>query len=67
MESVFTIKALEEGILPPTANLENIEDSNINFVPISSQKWKKCDRRIALKNAFGFGGTNASLCFGQYI
>ncbi|CAH1104269.1 unnamed protein product [Psylliodes chrysocephalus] len=67
LESVFTIKALEEGILPPTANLENIEDSDINFVPISSQKWKKCDRRIALKNAFGFGGTNASLCFGQYI
>ncbi|CAG9860790.1 unnamed protein product [Phyllotreta striolata] len=67
LEAAFTIKAVEEGILPPTVNLENIEDNDINFVPKTSQKWKNCDRRVALKNAFGFGGTNASLCFAQYI
>ncbi|CAG9831919.1 unnamed protein product [Diabrotica balteata] len=67
LEALFTIKAIEEGVLPPTVNLENTEDNEINFVPIISQKWKKCDRRIALKNAFGFGGTNASLCFGQFV
>jgi len=67
LESVFTIKALEEGILPPTINLEESEDAEINFVPNKCQKWQVQSRRIALKNAFGFGGTNASLCFGQYV
>lgn len=66
LEAVFTIKAVEEGILPPTVNLENVEDKEINFVPINSQEWKICDRRVALKNAFGFGGTNACLCISQF-
>ncbi|XP_044753599.1 3-oxoacyl-[acyl-carrier-protein] synthase, mitochondrial [Coccinella septempunctata] len=65
LEAVFTIKAVQEGILPPTINLENSEDKDINFVPDKGQKWNS-DKRIALKNAFGFGGTNASLCIGQY-
>lgn len=67
LEAVFTIKAVEEGILPPTVNLETIEDNEINFVPINSQEWKKGDRRVALKNAFGFGGTNACLCISQFV
>ncbi|KAJ8967507.1 hypothetical protein NQ314_002822 [Rhamnusium bicolor] len=67
LEAAFTIKAIEEGILPPTINLETIEDNDINFVPVKSQVWQKCDKRIALKNAFGFGGTNACLCLSQFI
>ncbi|XP_018568037.1 3-oxoacyl-[acyl-carrier-protein] synthase, mitochondrial [Anoplophora glabripennis] len=67
LEAVFTVKAVEDGILPPTINLEMIEDREINFVPVNSQEWKKCDKRIALKNAFGFGGTNACLCISQFI
>ncbi|XP_057657014.1 3-oxoacyl-[acyl-carrier-protein] synthase, mitochondrial [Diorhabda carinulata] len=67
LEAALTIKAIDDGILPPTINLENVEDNEINFVPNISQEWQKCNRRIALKNAFGFGGTNASLCFGQYL
>lgn len=66
LEAIFTIKAIEEGILPPTINLENSEDSDINFVPINSQSWNTSKKRIALKNAFGFGGTNASLCIAQF-
>lgn len=66
LEAVFTIKAIEDGILPPTINLENTEDTDMNFVPIMSRLWNT-DRRIALKNAFGFGGTNACLCIAQLI
>ncbi|XP_060528852.1 3-oxoacyl-[acyl-carrier-protein] synthase, mitochondrial [Cylas formicarius] len=66
LEAVFAIKAVEEGILPPTINLENIEDEEVNFVAKVSQKWNS-ERRIALKNAFGFGGTNACLCIAQFI
>lgn len=66
LETVFVVKAIEEGILPPTVNLENVEDEDINFVPVKSQIWCSKNRRIALKNAFGFGGTNACLCLAEY-
>ncbi|KAL3268220.1 hypothetical protein HHI36_007344 [Cryptolaemus montrouzieri] len=65
LEAIFTIKAIQEGLLPPTINLENSEDSEINFVANKVQTWN-VQKKIALKNAFGFGGTNASLCIGQY-
>lgn len=66
LEAIFTIKAVEEGIIPPTVNLETPEDSMLNFVPGESQIWTKTGRRIALKNAFGFGGTNACLCVAEF-
>lgn len=66
LEAIFVVKAIEEGILPPTVNLENVEDEDINFVPVKSQIWCSKNRRIALKNAFGFGGTNACLCLAEY-
>ncbi|XP_026468644.1 3-oxoacyl-[acyl-carrier-protein] synthase, mitochondrial-like [Ctenocephalides felis] len=67
IETVFTVMAIKTGIVPPTINLENLtEDMDLNYVPNKSCDWKSCDKRIALKNAFGFGGTNASLCIGEY-
>ncbi|EFA09506.1 3-oxoacyl-[acyl-carrier-protein] synthase, mitochondrial [Tribolium castaneum] len=67
LETVFTVKAVEEGVLPPTINLENCEDSSLNFVPNQSQPWAPTSPRVALKNAFGFGGTNACLCISQFV
>lgn len=59
VEAVFSILALNEGILPPTINLENpSEGLDLNLVPKVAQE-KKLD--AVLSNSFGFGGTNASL------
>lgn len=70
LEAMFTVLACLEGKLPPTINLENVskEMQGMNFVPNQSQDWKPTEgrRRVALKNSFGFGGTNASLCFAEY-
>jgi 3-oxoacyl-[acyl-carrier-protein] synthase II len=69
LESVFTVLACYTGWIPPTLNLDNVApDLDLNFVPHKKQQWPEIatDRRIALKNSFGFGGTNASLCFAQY-
>ncbi|KAK6341273.1 Mitochondrial beta-keto-acyl synthase [Orbilia brochopaga] len=67
VESIMTIQAISEGVLPPTLNLDDAgdppEDFNCNYVPHSSQT---ADIRVALCNSFGFGGTNASLCFRKY-
>lgn len=67
LEALFTIKAVEEGILPPTINLEINDIEGLNFIPNNSQSWSNSKRRIALKNAFGFGGTNACICIAQHI
>jgi len=63
-EALFTIKALETGIIPPTINLDEIdpecEKLGLNFTP-----HKAVEKKItyALSNSFGFGGTNASILF----
>lgn len=68
LESIFTILACYEGVIPPTANLNNIckEAENLICVSKSPVQWKQ-EKRIAIKNAFGFGGTNACLCFSNFI
>ena len=62
VEALFSVLAIRDGILPPTLNLTNLEGSefNCNYVALKAQK-RKVD--VVLSNSFGFGGTNASLCF----
>ena len=58
-EAIFSIKAIETGIVPPTLNLDNpSEGCDIDLVPYTA---KERPVRVALSNSFGFGGTNASL------
>lgn len=65
VEAIFSIKAITDGIMPPTLNLENPSEAchGIDLVPL---KAKKRDITYALSNSFGFGGTNASLVFKAY-
>lgn len=60
VEAIFSIKAIETGILPPTLNLENVSEpcKGIDLVPKVAKEKKV---RVALSNSFGFGGTNASV------
>lgn len=62
IESVITVKAVQEGMCPPTINLDNPdpEVGDFNLVPHKAQKH---DFEYALTNSFGFGGTNGSLVF----
>ena len=66
IEAIFSILAIKEGVLPPTINLETLdpdEGFECNYVPKEAQQ-RNVD--LALSNSFGFGGTNASLCFRKY-
>jgi 3-oxoacyl-[acyl-carrier-protein] synthase II len=62
VEAIFSIKALQTGILPPTLNLEDPSDASagIDLVPLKARERKIS---LALSNSFGFGGTNACLIF----
>lgn len=65
VEAIFCVKAIEEGVIPPTLNLNNPSDGclGIDLVPHVARE-KKVD--VALSNSFGFGGTNASLVLKAY-
>jgi len=60
VEAIYSIQAINTGILPPTLNLENVLEAGkgIDLVP-KVAKEKKI--KTVLSNSFGFGGTNASL------
>ena len=61
IESVFSILAIERGLIPPTINLEHPDpECDLDYVPNQARPRKI---RIALNNSFGFGGTNATLAF----
>lgn len=64
VEAVYSALALKNGILPPTANLDNPdEDCDLEYIP---KKAIKKDIKYALSNSLGFGGTNAALIFKKY-
>jgi len=63
-ETIACVKALEEGILPPTINLKTADpECDLDFVPNTA---RKADIKTAMCNAFGFGGQNASLLLKKY-
>ena len=61
VEAIYTIKALQTGVIPPTINLENPgEGCDLDYVPNTARE-AKVD--VAVSNGFGFGGTNGTLVF----
>jgi len=61
IESVFTALAIHHQISPPTMNIFN-QDSECDL-DFAANEAKNINIKAALKNNFGFGGTNGSLIF----
>ena len=61
IEAIFSIKALHHNFIPPTINIENLDpECDLDVTPNTG---KSKEMRVAMSNAFGFGGTNASIIF----
>ena len=64
VEAIFTVLALQEGILPPTINLHEPDPAcDLDYVPNEA---RQANINYALSNSLGFGGHNASLLFKKY-
>jgi 3-oxoacyl-[acyl-carrier-protein] synthase II len=65
IEAIASVLALHHGLLPPTINYETPDpDCDLDYIPNQA---RKVDVEYALSNAFGFGGTNATLAFRKYL
>ncbi|PYE38388.1 beta-ketoacyl-ACP synthase II [Psychrobacter fozii] len=65
IEAIFTVMALQHQHVPPTINLDNLED-NCNLDYVANQSRKVDNLQYAVSNSFGFGGTNGSLIFAKW-
>ena len=64
LEAIFCVKAVCEGILPPTIHYETPDpECDLDYIPNEARE-KKID--LAISNAFGFGGHNAVLAIRKY-
>jgi 3-oxoacyl-[acyl-carrier-protein] synthase II len=64
VESIFSILAIRDNILPPTLNLNDpSEGCDMDFVPLEARQTPVTN---VLCNSFGFGGTNVSVAFSRY-
>jgi beta-ketoacyl-acyl-carrier-protein synthase II len=63
IESLMCVKAVEEGVLPPTINYRNPDPAcDLDYVPNES---REAEVEVALSNAMGLGGHNACVLIGR--
>lgn len=63
VESILTVLALRDGVIPPTLNLRNL-DPEVDLDVVSGEP-RPGDYRYAVSNSFAFGGYNVALAFGR--
>lgn len=65
IEAAASVLAIKDGVIPPTINLENLDEecAHLNYTPNVSVKR---DINVAISNSMGFGGHNVTLGFKKY-
>jgi beta-ketoacyl ACP synthase len=64
LESILTVLALRDGVIPPTLNYET-PDPEIDLDIVAGEP-RYGEYQYAINNSFGFGGHNVALAFGRY-
>jgi 3-oxoacyl-(acyl-carrier-protein) synthase len=64
LEALLCVQAIREGLLPPTINYEEPDpECDLDYIPNKARESKV---KVAISNAFGFGGHNAVLVLRKY-
>ena len=63
IEAVITVLSIKNGVVPPTANLDNVDPTCEGVRHIKVGDNNKLELKAALSNSFAFGGSNAVLVF----
>jgi 3-oxoacyl-[acyl-carrier-protein] synthase II len=64
VEAIFSILAIERGVLPPTINYDDPDpECDLDYIPNES---READVRTTVSNSFGFGGHNATVVFRRF-
>ena len=63
IEAIFSIQALNANAVPPTINLDDLEDNcRLDYIANTA---RDVELKHVLSNSFGFGGTNGSVIFAK--
>jgi 3-oxoacyl-[acyl-carrier-protein] synthase II len=64
VEAMFSVLAIDRGVLPPTINYEDPDPTcDLDYIPNES---READVRVAVSNSFGFGGHNATIVLRRF-
>jgi 3-oxoacyl-[acyl-carrier-protein] synthase II len=64
VEAMFSILAIDRGVLPPTINYDDPDpECDLDYIPNES---READVRVAVSNSFGFGGHNATIVLRRF-
>jgi len=65
IEAIFTTLALQQGVVPPTINLDEVDPacSDLDLVPNEAREQRI---NVAISNSFGFGGTNGTILLKRF-
>ncbi len=66
IEAVAVVKAMNEGFVPPTMNLHELDPAITQNFNLTLGKAEKKEIKIGMSNTFGFGGHNTSVLFKKY-
>jgi len=64
VESILTVLAIRDGVVPPTLNLRHL-DPEIDLDVVAGEP-RQGNYEYAINNSFGFGGHNVAIAFGKY-
>jgi 3-oxoacyl-[acyl-carrier-protein] synthase II len=65
VEAIYSILTIQHGVIPPTINYETPDpECDLDYVPNTARESKV---KIVMSNSFGFGGTNATLIFKEFM
>ena len=63
IEAIASVKAINEGVIPPTINTEDIDDEIPSTLDIVLKDAVETDVNVAISNTFAFGGHNGIIVF----